>query len=187
MWRYPFVNLCFVVLVITVLALQHTAIRFGSTAGEPWTWDGEDLQRLHAPAALEQAASFLDDAWHRGMVFKEWLMEYNASQWEIFNASSPAETDILEAKFHVANAEVFTDAMGENDRALKELTRAETSIQAAQTIVRANLARQLTTIKKEIAAVESGERAADDSSTAPFETIKAELDHLLGVLRVSKT
>jgi hypothetical protein len=187
MWRYPFVNLCFVVVVVIVLALQHSAPLFGPKMHDPWMWDGEYLERLHTPATLDRAAAFLDDAWHRGMVFKEWLMEYNASQWEIFNASSPAETDLLEAKFHVANAEVFTDAMGENDRALKELVRAETSLQAAQTIVRASLATQLTTIRKEIAAAENSEQSADDSSTVPFEAIKTELDHLLGILRVSKT
>ena len=57
-------------------------------------------------------------------VFNEWLMEYNTSQWELFRALSPAETDLIEARFHVANAEVFTDGISENDRAIKELDRA---------------------------------------------------------------
>jgi hypothetical protein len=41
----------------------------------------------------------------------------------VFRASSPAENDLIEARFHVANAEVFTEAMSENARAIKELAR----------------------------------------------------------------
>ena len=128
MWRNPFLELCFVILVITVLMLQHSAAVFGPTAhgaavteghsshGYPLGFDGEFSRRLRAPANLSRAAAFFDDAWHRTMVFQEWWMDYTASAWELFNASSPAETDLLEARFHVANAEVFADAMSESDR-----------------------------------------------------------------------
>ncbi len=97
------------------------------------------------------------------MVIKEWLMEYNTAQWEFFSSSSPAETDLLEARFHVSNAEVFTEAMSENNRAIKELIRAETLLQAVQTLVKPNLAPQLTTIKDEVTAAESLERTKQPS------------------------
>ena len=32
MWRYPFLNLGFVILVITIVTLQHSVIVFGPTA-----------------------------------------------------------------------------------------------------------------------------------------------------------
>ena len=139
------------------------------------------------PAEFSDAAALLHSAWRRAMVFNEWLMEYNASQWEIFRASSPAETDLLEARFHITNAEVFTATMREADRAIKELDRAATSLQDVQALVKPNLAPQLTTISAEITAAERNERKDGVFSTAPFETIKADLDHLIAVVRLSQT
>jgi hypothetical protein len=199
MRRNPFLDFCFVILVITVLMLQHSAAVFGPTAhggavteghsshGYPLGFDGEFSRRLRAPANFSRAAAFFDDAWHRTMVFEEWWMDYTASAWELFNASSPAETDLLEARFHVANAEVFADAMSESDRAMKELVRAETSLDAARTIADARLNPQLSTISEEMATAKTHEQTKDASSTVPFETIKADLDHLIEVVRSSKT
>jgi hypothetical protein len=197
MWRHPFLNLCFVILVITLLSIQHSATVFRPAAhirlvtngdhseGNGFTSEGESPRSLRIPAEFSRAAAFLNDTWRRGKVFNEWLMEYNTSQWEIFRASSPAETDLLEARFHVANAEVFTDAISETNRAIKELDRAATSLQQVQTLVKPNLAPQLTTISAEIMAAEMKEQRGDAFSTAPFETIKADLDHLIEVLRFS--
>ena len=197
MWRDPFNNLCFVFLLITLLAIQHSVTVFAPAAhgsaiadirqsqGFAFMLDGKFPSSL--PAKFSRVAVFLNDAWHRGLIFNEWLMEYNTSQWKIFSASSPAETDLIEAKFHVINAEVFTEALRENARAIKELARAETSLQAAQTIVRANLAAQLTTIREEIRDAEIDEQSEKAFSTVPFETITANLDHLIRILHLSKT
>lgn len=199
MWRYPFLNFCFVILFITLLALQHSAGVFGpATHGRAvagislwqryaYLSDGESLINSAVSGEFGRAAAFLDDTWQRATVFDEWFMEYNTSRWELFRASSPAETDLLEARFHVANAEVFTEVMSENDRAIKELVRAATSLQAVQPLVRNELAPQLTTIRAEITAAELNEQTDAASSTVPFETIKANLDHLIAMVRVSNT
>jgi hypothetical protein len=199
MWRYPFLNLCFVVLAITLFAIQRSVTVFGPTAHSravtssdqsqryAFTLDGESPTSLRAPADFSQAAAFLDDIWHRGKVFNEWLMEYNTSQWELFRASSLAETDLIEARFHVANAEVLTEGVSEMDRAIKELDRAATSLQAVQTLLKDNLAPEVTTIRAEITAAELNEQTETASSTVQFETIKANLDHLIEIVRVSKT
>jgi hypothetical protein len=199
MWRYPFLNLCFVILAITIFAIQHSIPVFGPTAystavtssdrskGDPFMLDSESPKSFRAPADVSRAAAFLHEIWHRGQVFNEWLMEYKTFQWELFRASSPAETDLIEARFHVANAEVLTEGMSENDRAIKELDRAATSLQAMQTLVKDNLAPEVTTIRAEITAAELNEQTEDPSSIVPFETIKANLDHLIKIVRVSKT
>ena len=140
MWRYAFLNLCFVLLLITLLSIQHSATVFGP-GRDQWeryvfTVDGESARSSRMPAAFSRAAAFLNDTWRRGKFFNEWLMEYNASQWEFFRSSSPAETDLLEVKFHIANAEVFTEAMRETDRAIKELVRAAISLHDVQTLVK---------------------------------------------------
>ncbi len=199
MWRYPFLNLCFVILILTLLSLQHSATVFGPTAhgwvvtgddpseGYVFTLFGESPRSLRVPAEFSDAAGLLHSAWRRAMVFNEWLMEYNASQWEIFRASSPAETDLLEARFHITNAEVFTEAMNETDRAIKELDRAATSLKDVQTLVKPTLVLRLTTLSAEITAAEMDERKGDAFSAAPFETIKTDLDHLIAVVRLSQT
>ena len=189
MWRYAFLNLCFVLLVITLLSIQHSAPVFGPgrNQGERYafTLDGESPRSLRMPAEFNRAAAFLNDTWRRGKFFNEWLMEYNASQWEFLRASSPAETDLLDVKFHIANAEVFTEAMRETDRAIKELDRAAISLHEVQTLVKPDLAPQLTNISAEITAAEMNEQKGDAIPSAPFETIKADLDHLIRVVRLS--
>jgi hypothetical protein len=197
MWRDPFLNFCFVILLITVFAVQHSVTVFGPAVharavtdidlprSNPLWLGGNFFSRLPAPSPVRRAAAFLDHVWQRSMVFEEWWLDYTASQWELYNASSPAESDLLEARFHVANAEVFTDAMNENTRAMKELARAETSLDAARTIAGPNITRQLSTVSEEIATAELRERSKDALSTVPFEAIKADLDHVIAILRLS--
>lgn len=194
MWRYPVLNLCFVILVIALLARQHSFSVLGPAAHESdrsetfeLASDTESPAVSRAATDLSHAAAYLYDIWRRGMVLKEWTIEYNAFQWEAFRASSPAETDLLDARFHVANAEVFTEAMSRNSRAIKELDRAETSLKAAQPLVGPSLASQMKTIDDEIAAAETREHNADTFSMMPFETIKAHLDHLIANVRSAKT
>lgn len=187
MWKDPLINFYFLILCVTVLALRHPGytpglIAHGGDAAESYP-SGDDISRQFPnQTALRRAAEFIDQAWRRTVVFKEWWMEYNASRWEMLNASSPAESDLLEARFHVANAEVFTEAMNEHDRAIKELARAETSIEAAERVVAPRIASQLTNVRKEVVAAETS-----NADTEPFDLIKSDLDRLIERLRISHT
>ena len=196
MWRYTVLNLCFVILVIALTALQHSSSIFGPTAHSSALTDRDTAQTFEfasdakssgtprVPADFNRAVAYLYDMWRRGMVLKEWTIEYNAFRWEILRASSPAESDLLDARFHVANAEVFTEAMSKKTRAIKELDRAETSLKAAEGLVEPSLARQVKTIDDEITATETREQTED--TTMPFETIKAHLDHVIAMVRSAK-
>lgn len=135
MWRYSLLNFCFVIAAIILVAIQHSGQAVAPAAHDETTngdrlggyGSDSDLSRhLGAAANLSRAATFVSDTWNRSMVIKQWLMEYNTSQWESFNAKSPAENDLLEARFHVANAEVLRAAMSENDRANRELAPGRT-------------------------------------------------------------
>ena len=140
MWRYIFLNSCFVILLIALLALQHSFPVFGPTGHRSAGTDSDlsqiselasnakSLSILRAREDFGRAVAYLIDMWRRGMVLKEWTIENNAFRWEILRASSPAESDLLDARFHVANAEVFTKALSKNTRAIRELDRAETSL-----------------------------------------------------------
>jgi hypothetical protein len=179
MWRYVFVNLCFFALLIGVFAHQHAHIIFAPPSEMAAT-------ESDSPAAgFAKAAHLVEDFWRRGVLVKEWLMEYKLSQWEILSTRGPAETDLLEARFHVANAEVFTAVMGENDRAIKALARAETAVEAVQSLVQPKLIPRLAAVRDEILAAEAEKKSSSIASTAPFEAIKTDLDRLITIVRSS--
>jgi hypothetical protein len=179
MWRYVFVNLCFFALLIGVFAQQHSHPVFAPPSEVAATDSG--ASRL----SFGKAVYLVRDFWYRGIVVKEWLMEYNLAQWEILNPAGPAETDLLEARFHVANAEVFTAVMGENDRAIKALARAETAVEAVQSLVQPKLIPRLAAVRDEILAAEAEKKSSSIASTAPFEAIKTDLDRLITIVRSS--
>lgn len=195
MRKDPFLNFGFLMLVLIFFTVQHSTTLLGLAAQNGTLSGSEDSQRsefirdaaAHAPATVNRATELLNQTWRRVKIFDEWVMEYNTSQWELFRASNPAESDLLRARFYVANAEVFTEAVSENTRAIRELTRAESSLLAAQPLVGPNLTPQLKSIEQEITAAESNERTSSASSAVPFETIKADLDRLIEMLRFSKT
>jgi hypothetical protein len=198
MWRYAFVNFCFLMLALILLTLQHSVAGFGSVAAgsffggsaewqkSKFTSDREDRPSSRTSASLSRAADWLDQNWHRVKIFDQWLIEYNTSQWEILRSSSPIETDLLQARYHVANAEVFTEAMREKTRAIKELDRAETWLAAMQNLVQPSFGSQMNSLKDEISRAESLEQAEVTIADVPFETIKTNLDHLIQTVRRPK-
>ena len=183
MWNQSFFNFCFLMLLLTLLTTHHPLI--GQNSDIDLDSDGQ-LSSALRPAEVTEAISFFKKTWLRAMLMREWMLEYNSSEWEIFNATNPAETDLLEARFHVGNAEVLADAMSENDRAATELARAQNSLEAVQALGDRRLDPQLKTVETEITAAERSE--ADSAfSNVPFETIKTNLDHLIQTVRASQT
>jgi hypothetical protein len=114
-------------------------------------------------------------------------MEYTAAQWDLFRASTRTETDLIDARFHVANAEVFTDAMHQNERAIKELVRADLLLQDAQSAVQDFMTDRLHSVRAEIKAAEAKERTEDGTSTVRFETLKQDIDRLIDRLHASES
>jgi hypothetical protein len=186
MWNQSFFNFCFLMLLLTVLTARHPYQSLVPTSNAEPDADEQISSTTLRPAQVADAMSFVEKTWGRAMVMREWLMEYNSSQWEIFNAVNRAETDLLEARFHVSNAEVLAAAMSENDRAVKELARAESSLEAVQPLVKNSLDPQLKTVETEITAVERRD-AESTFSTSPFENIKTDLDRLIQSVRASQS
>jgi hypothetical protein len=186
MWNQSFFNFCFLMLLLTVLAAHQPFALLARTSGVDLDTEDQISSQIVRPAEVRDAMSFFEKTWRRAMVMREWLMEYNSSQWEIFNAANPAETDLLEARFHVSNAEVLAAAMSENDRAAKELARAENSLETVQALVNRSLAPRLKTVENEITAAERSEADLTFSDLA-FETIKTNLDHLIQTMRTPQT
>jgi hypothetical protein len=148
-------NLCFVLIVVTTLALRHSGSVFSlaetahrSTISDAISEKGE----LHNPLGqgLKNSLTDLRDLWHRSTILKIWFLESQTTSWARMRAAPGAEFDFVEAVFHVANAEVFGAAMGERRRAKIELDNADRYLQDAQTTVASDLLPLINAIRTEI-------------------------------------
>lgn len=191
MWRVIVLNLCFVIVLITILALQHSASVFTpiERGYEPLSSDSYG-GRFHAesdPAwsrirfgnGLGTAVRHLSDLWQRSMIMNEWLLEYQTTYWASIDAARGAENDLVEARFHVANAEVFGAAMGEQRRAKIELERAEDYLIKTRPLIDENVRPNLETVEKEIGAAKMHVESMGSGIREPYDRIKTDLDPMI--------
>jgi hypothetical protein len=194
MWRLPLLNFLFVLVLITFLALQHSASVFApaETRYEPISYDpyhgrfhAESDQAwtgIHLVGGLGTALGHLNDLWQRSMIMKEWLLEYQTTYWKRIDAARGAESDLVEARFHVANAEVFGAAMGEQQRAKIEFARADRYLQKALPVVGVSTLLALEAIRNELTAAEMDLKMTDPKTQTGDERIKADLDRVINSL-----
>ncbi len=116
------------------------------------------------------------------MIMKEWLLEYETTYWEGIYAARGAENDLVEARFHVANAEVFGAATGEKQRAKVELDRADRYLQKALPVVGDNALLALEAIRNELTAAKMDLETLDPTTQTSDERIKADLDRVINSL-----
>jgi hypothetical protein len=193
-WRLPLLNFLFVLVLITFLALQHSASVFApaETRNEFISYDpyhgrfyaesDQAWSGIRLVSGLGTALGHLSDLWQRSMIMKEWLLEYQTTYWERIDAPRGAENDLVEARFHVANAEVFGAAMGEQQRAKIELDRADRYLQKSVPLVADNTLPALEAIRKELSAAEMDLEMTDPKTQTRDERIKADLDRVINSL-----
>ena len=194
MWRIPILNLCLLLVVITILALHHSASFFAPFEGRfnavNYARDRGYSYAVTDPAgssgrsgsSLMTALGSLSELWQRAMIMKQWMLEYEATYWEKLRAARGAESDLVEARFHVSNAEAFAAAIGEKQRAKVELGRADRYLKKALPLVADDTLLALETIRKELSAAKLElEQAGTDTYTSD-ERIKTDLDHMISLL-----
>src|SRR4026208_529178 len=134
MWRIPILNLCLLLVVITILPLHHSASfyapfegRFNPARDRGYSYAVTDPvgSSGRSGSSLMTALGSLSELGQRAMIMKQWMLEYEATYWEKLRAARGAESDLVEARFHVSNAEAFAAAIGEKQRAKGELGRAD--------------------------------------------------------------
>jgi hypothetical protein len=192
--RLPLLNFLFVLVLITFLALRHSASVFAPTEtryeavnndphhGRFYAESDQAWSRIRLGSGLGTALGQLSDLWQRSMIMKEWLLEYQTSYWERIDAARGAEFDLVEARFHVANAEVFGAAMGEQRRAKIEFARADRYLQKALPVVGVSTLPALDAIRKELSAAEMDLKMTDPKTQTRDERIKADLDRVINSL-----
>jgi hypothetical protein len=194
MWRLAFLNLCFALLLTTLLTMQRSAWVTGPDRGYVFvSYDRKPSRSVFEPAwndrppdALRISIGFLSDLWRRSIMVREWMLECETTYWETLRAASGAEADLVEARFHLANAEVFASALGEPQKAKIEFERAENYLMVAQPSVEKNALPVLAKIKKEIDAARLDLGSSNSENFERYERLKIDLDHLIATTRSQK-
>jgi hypothetical protein len=194
MWRLPFLNLCFALLLTTLLTMQHSVWVTGPDSRYVLVNYDQKPSRSHSvlePAwkdnppgdAPRISIGFFSDLWRRSIMVREWMLECETTYWETLRAASGAEADLVEARFHLANAEVFASALGEPQKATIELERAERYLVSAQPSVEKNALPVLGTIKETIGATRQDLETINSENFERYERLKIDLDHLIETVR----
>jgi hypothetical protein len=193
MWRLPFLNLCFVLLLTTFLTMQHSVWVTGPDSRYVLVSYESKQSRSHSafgPAwndsppndALRISIAYIANILQRSIIIREWMLESETTYWETVGASRGAEADLVEARFHLANAEVFDAAMDDQQKARIELKRAENYLIVDRPSEK-NALSGLATIKKEIDAAILDLESINSKNLERYERLKIDLDHVIATLR----
>ena len=195
MWRLPIINLCFVLILITILGLRYSTSVFAPPEVTDVTSDSGSLKSfayaisgrpLVEGDGLRPALAYLKDLWERSILLRQWMLEYETSYWETLRATSGAEAGLVEARFHVANAEVFDAALGERPRAKAEIGQAESYLLATLPLLTDRTLSRVESIRRELEAASVNAVSVGSESSEPYERIKTDLDRLIETVRAAK-
>ena len=187
MWRLPILNLCFLLILITILALQHSAAVFAPFDRSYESLDqslGADKVRGHASLnnGLWTVIDYLRELGQRSRIIKDWYLENRTNSWDRMRAAPGVETDLLEARFHVANAGALSAVTGDRHRAKTELDRADKCLQKAIGVVGEHLRPFVSAVRGELTQAKRELDMGDPDTDTRDEQIKIDLDAVLQAL-----
>lgn len=185
MWREPFINLIFILILITFVALRQSAGMFAPVENTDDSRDEIAGWAQVDTAVADKSQMVIDhlgDLWQRTLIMKEWMNEYQAASWQSMIAPRGAASDLLDARFHVANAEAFGAATGEIKKAETELDRADQDVQTALPLVTASMLPTLNAIRNELTDAKLQLENVETGNVAADERIKADLDQAIASL-----
>ena len=189
MWKFPYI--CSVLFLAALFAARYTtSMRKVNESGYMLARSGEGSSNADSVVGSSlidtvPGMSMIDDLngfWQRAMIMRQWIDEYETANWGKAHAASGAEDDLIEARFHVATAEVFAVALAKKQRAEVELASAERYLRKALPLVRQEMAPILEAIEKELADAKTGLETTDPDAEASDEQIKIDLDWAIASL-----
>ena len=187
MWRAPFLNLCFMLALITILILQHSAAVVGpinsltgSTEGAPPFQNVGDDTSLGE--GLKTFFVYLSDLEQRSRIIKDWYIESQSFSWQTIRLAPGTETDLVEARFHVANAEAVSAATGDTRRSEVELDRADGYLQHALKNISSDLQPFVRAIRIELTDTKAELEKGEPDTDIRDEQIKTDVDWILQAL-----
>ncbi len=197
MGRLPFLNLTFIVLLLTLMMMQKMApgiyhseddfAEFNESAPQlrgPSVRPNGDYIRQLSPSLAHIAGHFAQ-AWQRAQILAEWPIESNTAQWEKSYAPTLVEKELIEARFHVENAEVYEWSIKNRQKTVAEINQAERFLQDARPLVKKPALATVERVAKELELVKLDSTGEGASQPANYETIKMDLDRVIGWVRAA--
>jgi hypothetical protein len=197
MWRQRILNLSFIVLLLTILTARELVL-VTQPSDNDLAESSESIPQSHNPfmrlnldymgqlsAPLAPIAHALAELWQRTQILAEWPIENNITQWEKFYASTFVEKELIEARFHVENAEVYEWSIENPQKTVTELNRAERFLDDARASI--NKKPILVTIErvtKELETMEADATGKGASQPANYESVKTDLDQVIDWVRM---
>jgi TPR repeat protein len=125
------------------------------------------------------AASAIDGLWEKARALSERSAEYVYTDWEELTVTSKTKINLMEAKLHVAYAQIYQDTTGEVAKVRPEIDEADSYLKKAKQHVDGETEARLVAIRQELkeAKAHLQEKGADVRTR--YEKIKAELGDLI--------
>ena len=113
MWRFPFLNLTFVILVLTIMTMPKWVPQrqFSEDDFTEFSQSNSQVQSSYLRAdsayptrvskSLMGVARHFVQVWQRTEMLAEWRIESESAQWEKARASTIVEKELIEARSHV--------------------------------------------------------------------------------------
>ena len=191
MKRLRFMNATFIILLFAIMTLQKFAplTRPFETPLAEFN-AGVSRDRAHSghfdAPYLSQLAGFfirladsLAKARQRSEILAEWPLENNTAQWNEYYAATSVEKDLIEARFHVENAEVYDWALKNKQKTVLELDKAEHLVQNARPQVKKPALMTIETVTSELEIMKTDATGGGASRPANYETVKKDLDRVI--------
>jgi hypothetical protein len=143
-----------------------------------------DYIRQLSPS-LNRIAGHFAQAWQRAQILAEWPIESNAAQWEKSYAPTLVEKELIEARFHVENAEVYEWSIKNRQKTVTEINQAERFLQDARPSVKKPALATVERVTKELELMKLDSTGEGASQPANYEIIKMDLDRVIGWVRAA--
>ena len=186
MWRQRLLHLTFIVSLLTIVMMQKLApatqqLEFSEAASQLRS----NFIRLSGSYAAQLSASFTPmtrawaQLWQRTEIFAEWPIENSTTEWEKTYASTAVEKELIEARFHVENAEVYEWSIENRQKTLTELDLAERFLKDVRPLVKKPALDTIERLTTELDTMKIDTTGAGASRPLDYENIKTDLDRVI--------
>ena len=191
MWRFPFLNLTFVILVLTIMTMQRWAPRRQPSEDDftEFSQSNSQVQRADSayPTRLSKSlmgvARHFAQVWQRTEMLAEWRIESESAQWEKARASTIVEKELIEARSHVETAEVYEWVIKNRQKTTVELNRAEGFLEKTRPLIKEPALATVERVTKELDLMKRDTTGEEASRLANYEIIKTDLDRVIDWVR----
>jgi hypothetical protein len=186
-----FLNLTFMILLFALITMQKLAplvpyfendggeFRAGSSKDPEFSIQSNTRRLSQLTVFFRRLADSLAETRLRTEILAAWPLESNTVQWSEYYATTPVEKDLIAARFHVENAEVYEWALRNQQKTMAELNKAERFVQDARPLIKNPALITIDTVANELAMMKTDAAGEGAGRPANYETVKKDLDRVI--------